>query len=88
MSPSRTQIVQVGAAIVALGVGYFSYARLYASPRDAILARLGDDRDAIGRYEAALKQRTAVNKGLKATGARTLRSSASSSRSRPAWAAS
>lgn len=72
MTPRQSQLVRAGAVLAALALGYLSYARLYAGPRDAILARLGEDSDAIRRYEAALKQRTIVNKGLKAAGARTL----------------
>ncbi|MCC6659276.1 MAG: hypothetical protein IT437_00145 [Phycisphaerales bacterium] len=72
MSARRKQALRIVGALVVLGAGYVSYSWLYAGPRDAILGRLAEDRDAIERYGTALKQRTAVNTGLKAAGARTL----------------
>ena len=59
-------------AIAALSVAYLAYARLYATPRAALLAEWETARTSIETYQSKLEALPAVRDGLKAAAASTL----------------
>jgi hypothetical protein len=68
----RRRVLTVAAAAGVLVGSYLTYRAVYAGPRDHLLRRLGEDREAILAYEQALKETAKVTEGLKAMAARCL----------------